>query len=289
MFLFARMGRRRDDDRTAARHRHQSLQLGGIRGRSRHIELQIARGNDVAAAERGEALRIDIRLGEADVEPAKQRGDRGGNPAPARERAMRHPAVDQDHRQPPRRARQDQVGPQIGFDEQRQRRPPVIEKARDIARGIVRHILMDDICGKPLGDDRGRSHRARGQEDADIERAQLLDQSRRGQHFADAGAVNPDQRSVRPDVAAHAAAFADPGRILLALFQPPLDQRRRQRHHGHRQPPVEAQRHRQGVSHDPPVPDDRPAHRPAGSLRSGWPPVPPAVFPWSRHRHPAAQ
>ncbi len=146
--------------------------LARIGRRRRNVELQIARRDDVAAAERGKTLGIDLRLREADVEPAEQRRDRAGDPAPARERTMRHPAVDQHHRQPPRRARQDQVGPQIGFDEQRQRRPPVIEKARDIARRIVRHVLVDDIGGKALGDDRGRSHRARRQQDADIERAQ---------------------------------------------------------------------------------------------------------------------
>ena len=61
---------------------------------------------------------------------SEQRRDRAVHAAPARERTLRHPPVDQDHRQPPRRARQDQVRPQIGFDEQRQRRPPVIEEAR---------------------------------------------------------------------------------------------------------------------------------------------------------------
>ena len=83
------------------------------------------------------ALRVDLRLREADVEPAKQRRDRAGDPAPARERTMRHPAVDQHHRQTPRRARQDQIGPQIGLDEQRETGPPMIEEARDIARRIV--------------------------------------------------------------------------------------------------------------------------------------------------------
>ena len=265
-FLLAGMGGGRDHDRAAARHRHQPLQLGGIGGRRRNVQLQIARGDDVAAAERGKALGIDLRLRETNVEPAEQRRDRAGDPAPARKRAMRHPAVDQHHRQPPRRARQDQIGPQIGLDEQRQRRPPVIEKARHIARRIVRHILMDDVGGKPLGDDRRRGHRARGQQDADVQRAQFLDQGRRGQHLADAGAVNPDQRPVRADIAADAAALADARRILLALLQPPLDQRRRQRHHRGRQLAVDAQRHRQRISQKRP-PDARPPHRRGGSLR----------------------
>ena len=225
--------------------------LAGSAGGAGNVQFQVAGGDDVAAAERGKAFGIDLRLGEADIEPAKQRRDRAADPAPARKRAMRHPAVDQHHRQAPRRARQDQIGPQIGFDEQRQRWPPVIEKARDIARRIVRHVLVDDVGGKPLGDDRRRGHRARRQQDADIQRAQPFDQGGRRQHFADAGAVNPDQRPVRPDVRAHAAALADPRRILLALLQPPLDQRRRQRHHRRRQLPVDAQRHRQGVSQWP--------------------------------------
>ncbi len=161
--FFAGMRRGRHDHRTAARHRHQPLQFGEIGRRCRNIQFQIARDDDVAAAQRRKTLRVDPRLRQADVEPAEQRRDRAAHPAPARKRAMRHPAVDQHHRQTPRRARQDQIRPQIGFDEQRQRRPPVIEKARDIARRIVRHILMDDVGGKPLGDDRRRRHRARGQ------------------------------------------------------------------------------------------------------------------------------
>ena len=281
--LFAGMGRCRQDNRTAARHRQQPLQPGGIGRWRRDIQLQIAGGDDVAAAEHGETLGIDAGLGHADVEPAEQRRDGRGQPAPARKRTMRHPAVDQDHRQPPRRARQNEVGPQIGLDEQRQARPPVIEKARHITRGIVGNVLVDDIGGKPLGDDRRRGHRARGQEDADIERPQLLDQGGGGQHFADTGAMNPDQRSMRPDVPADAAALADPRRILLALFQPPLDQGRRQRHHRHRQLLVDAQRHRQRISHAPPLPNDQLAHRRERSRRSASPPVARAAFPWSRH------
>ena len=51
-FLLARMGRGRDNDRTAARHRHQALQPGGVGGRRRDVEFQISRGDHVAAAAR---------------------------------------------------------------------------------------------------------------------------------------------------------------------------------------------------------------------------------------------
>ena len=61
------------------------------------------------------------------------------------------------------RGRDDQVGPEVALDEQRQARLPVIEKARHEARRIVGNVLMDDIGRETLGDDLGRGHRARGQ------------------------------------------------------------------------------------------------------------------------------
>ena len=83
--FFAGMGRGRDDDRAAARHRHQPFQLGGSAGRRRNIELQIARGDDVAAAERRKAFRIDLRLRQADLEPAEQRRDGAAQPCASAE------------------------------------------------------------------------------------------------------------------------------------------------------------------------------------------------------------
>ncbi len=287
-FFLAGMGRGRDHDRAAPRHRHQPLELGGIGRRRGNVELEVTGHHDVAASQRREALAVELRLREAQFEAAEQRRDRAGDAAPARKRALRHPAVDQHHRQPPRRARQDQVRPQIGLDEQRQRGPPVIEKPRDVTRRVIRHVLMDDVGGKPLGDDRRRRHRPRGQEDAQIQRPQLFDQGRGRQHLADAGAVNPHQRSDWTDIGADAAAFADARRIFLAELQPPVDQRRRQRHHRGRQFPVDAQRHRQRISQGRP-PGDRRRHRRAGSLRSDKSLPAGAVFPWSRHRRRAAR
>ena len=254
-------------DRPAAHHRHQHIQLVGVGRRGGNVELEVSRHHDVAAAQRRKAIRIGLRLRQADVELAKQRRDGPLDPLPARKRALRHPSVDQHHRQPPRGARQDQVRPQIGFDEQRQRGPPVIEKPRDVTRRIIRHILMDDVSGEPLGDDRRRGHRARGQENAQVQGPQPLDQRRRRQHLADAGAVNPHQRPGRPDIGAQAAALADPRRVFLAELQSPTDQRRRQRDHRGRQFPVDAQRHRQRISQERP-PDARRPHRHDESLRS---------------------
>ena len=261
------MGGGRDHHRAAARHCHQHIQLVRIGRRRGNVELEVSRYHDIAAAQRRKAIRIGLRLRQADVELVEQRRDGPCDPAPARKRALRHPSVDQHHRQPPRGARQDQVRPQVRLDEQRQRGSPMIEKPRDVAGRVVGHILMDDVRGEPLGDDRRRGHRARGQEDTQVERPQPFDQRGRRQHLADAGTVNPHQRPGGPDVGAHAAALADPCRIFLAKAQPPADQRRRQWHHGGRKTAVDAQRHRQRISQERP-PDARRPHRRDGSLRS---------------------
>jgi len=287
LFL-ARMGGGRHHDRATARHRHQPFQLGRLGRRRRNIQLEIAGGDDAATAERGEAFRIGIRLGKADVEPAEQSGDGVGEPAPARERALRHPPVDQHHRQPPGGARQDQVRPQIRFDEQRQRRSPVIEETPDITRRIIRHVLVDHIGRETFCHDRRRRHRARGEEDAQVEGAQSLDQRRRRQHLADACAVDPDQRAVRLDVVAQAAPLADPCGIFLAEAQTSFDQSRRERHHRRRQLAIHTQRHRERASQALP-PAARPRHRRVGSLRSEETPRAVEAFPWSRHRHRAAR
>ena len=55
-------------------------------------------------------------------------------------------------------------------------------------------------------------------EDAQVQGPQPLDQRRRRQHLADAGAVNPHQRPGGPDIGAQAAALADPRRVFLAGF-----------------------------------------------------------------------
>ena len=266
-FLFAGMRGGRNHHRAAACHRHQPLQLVGVSRRRGDVELEVSSDHDIAAAERCETIRVGLRLRQADLELAKQHRDGSRKALPAWKRALRHPAVDHHHRQPPRGTRQDQVRPQVRFDEHRQRGPPVIEESRDVARRIVRHILMDDVGGEPLGDDCGRGHRARGQEDAVAQRPQPLDQRRCRQHLADAGAVNPHQGTCGAGVDAHAAALADPCRVFLAELQPAADQCRRQRHHRGRQRPVDAQRHRQRISQERP-PDARPPCRHDGSLHS---------------------
>ena len=88
VLFLAGMGGGRDHDRAAARHRHQPLQFCGIGGRRRHVELEVAGGNDIAAAEGCKALGIELGLRQTHVEAAEQRCDGAAHPLPARKRAL---------------------------------------------------------------------------------------------------------------------------------------------------------------------------------------------------------
>jgi len=171
-------------------------------------------------------------LHQAHLEPGEQRRHRRRRRAPALKRALRHPPVDDDHRDAPLGSREDEVGPEIGFDEQREARLPVIEEARHEARRVVGDELVNDIGRKAFRNDRGRGYRARRQKNADVHRTHPLDQPRHRKHFADACAVHPHQGSRRPLGGAKPLAFADPRLVLLAVLQPMLDQRagKRRRH-----------------------------------------------------------
>ena len=149
--LLAGVGRGRGDGRAVADRRLQLAQTVLVGRRLRHVELEIAGGRDARRAEIAVARGIGGGLREAEIEAAQQRRDHAGRVAPAIVGALRHAAVDQDQRNVPLRAHQDQVRPQIGFGEQAEVGLPVIEEARDEARRIERNVLMDDAAAAAIG------------------------------------------------------------------------------------------------------------------------------------------
>ncbi|CEG09353.1 hypothetical protein BN961_02778 [Afipia felis] len=247
--LLAGMGRSRDENRPPSRRRFQPFEPLGIGRQRLDVELEIAGSHDIGTAERSETFVIDVGLREAQIEARQQRRDGAARPAPARKRTRRHAPVDQDERHPPVGSRQQQVRPEIGFNEQRKTRLPVIEKALDESRDIEGNELMNDIRRKTPRDDLRRRARARSQKDAQIERAQPIDQFRRREHLADARAMNPDERSRRPREARTATTLINARRVFLALPQPASDKKARQRRRQSRRSPVNTKRHRQGISH----------------------------------------
>ena len=146
--LLARMCGRREHDRTALHRLFQLRQLLRISRRRRHVELEVAGVEHVRAAERGETIGVALRLHQAHLEPGEQRRHRRRRRAPALERALRHPPVDDDHRNAALGSGEDEIGPEIGFHEQREARLPVIEEARHEARRVVGDELVNDVGRK---------------------------------------------------------------------------------------------------------------------------------------------
>ena len=179
----------------------------GVGRRLRHVELEIAGGGDVRRAEIAIALGMRGRLRQAEIEAAQQRGDGRGNAPPAAERALGQPAVDQDQRNAALRAGHDQVRPQIGFDEQREIGPPMIEEAFDEARRVERHELVDHARRQTLLGEIGRGDGAGRAQHAELLVADALDQRDDREQLADARAVHPDQRARRTRDRALAVAF----------------------------------------------------------------------------------
>ncbi len=125
----------------------------------------------------------------------------------------------------------------------------MVEEAPHEARRIERNELVQRAVRQALLGERGGAHRAGGDENGKILRAQLLDQRHRGEHLADARAVHPDERTFRTFEGGFAAPFGEPLGMLLAAAQPPRQHLRRDRRPGCGRPLIHTQRKRQTLRH----------------------------------------
>ena len=243
------MGGCRRDDRPATDRALQSGELGLIGGRRRSVELEVAGDDDMRGAQFAEALGVGRRARQAKIEPPHQVADRHREIAPAPERIFRQPAVDQDHRHAAPGGLDHHVRPQVGFYEQRDIGPPMREEAAHEHRHVDRHELMNDAARQPLLGQPARGDGARSHQHIDLARADALDQRQHADQFADARAMQPNQRSRRPRHDADAAPLGKAQEMFLAAPLPPFQQHRRERRHRHREQPVGAQGCRQPVAH----------------------------------------
>ena len=95
----------------------------------------------------------------------------------------------------------DKLGrPKLRFHDQRQIRPPVIQKAPHPVRPINRDELMKRAVRKSAGHHPRRGYGAGGHQNMPVRRGfkQLLDKHQGGDALADTGGVQPDQFPVRP-------------------------------------------------------------------------------------------
>ena len=176
-----------------------------------------------AGAERREPRPIGLALGQAEREAAAKLRSACRQPLPAPERALRDAPVDQRERQVPRARLEDQVRPQLGFDQHAELRAPVREERAPGLRPVDRRELMPRARRQLSGHQRRRSHRAGGHQhlQGGALRQQRLDQGQERAGFADACGMQPQQRPLRTRHARGAEALAPTQGILLAAPRPP--------------------------------------------------------------------
>jgi len=151
-------------------------------------------------------------------EPADQRANEGTTPAPSRQGARREPAIDQRQGNAACERRLQQIGPEFGFDPEREIRAPMIEKTRHPGPPVQGQILMQHIGRPPLGEKPRRGDRARGDEKMQIRFApgQRLDQRQQGLHLAHACPMQPAQSAGGAREAGNAESLLDARGLLLA-------------------------------------------------------------------------
>lgn len=184
------------------------------------VDLEIARNHHRQRAERAEALRIDIGLGDDEREVLEQRIGERRPFLPAGEGPVRKAPVDQNLRNVAPSEFDDRHRPDFRFGDDRQIRLPVFEEAAHRRLEIERHILMDDGGAQTLGGDARRGRGPGGQDHGDAAAADFLDQRGDRNRFPNTGRMKPDERPRRARRTRMAVAFAPPGRILLALRRP---------------------------------------------------------------------
>ena len=112
--------------------------------------------------------------------------------------------------------------PKLRFGEERQARPPMVEKTIDRAGRIDRHELMQRAVGQTGPGDLGRGDRdcreQHGQPAGDARRS--ISRQRRNS-LANAGRVDPDEWSLWPLQAGNTEALVLARRIFLTLTLPP--------------------------------------------------------------------
>ena len=227
--VLARMGAGRDPDRAAGGHAVEDGEGVGVGRRGRHVEFEIAGDADPRRAELRQPLGIGLRLRQAGLEAGQKEARRLGPLVPAREGALRHPAVDHHHRHAAALRLDQQVGPDLGFADQAELGAPVVEEAAHVARHVERQVLMDGPGRQARRQKPCRGDRAGGHQHREPPLLQPGDQRQQGHGLAHAGAVQPDELAVRALDAGVAAPLGQPLRIFLAAAAAPLQQPGRKR------------------------------------------------------------
>ncbi len=124
--------------------RHMRMERGEQRRRIRRVdvELQVAQRADLllACAEHDEAARILARLRGHAGHRAQRAPDQRPQQAITLQRACRQARIEDVDRDPAIAAAEQQVRPQLGFQDQRQARAEMVEETPGAARHVVRQV-----------------------------------------------------------------------------------------------------------------------------------------------------
>ena len=225
LFLLTGMRRGGGKHWSSGEHLSELSAFGLINRQRRDIEFQIADSCDPPSPELAVAFCVLGRAHQAQVEVRQQGTDQARHQfLPARIGALGQSAVDQHKWDLTLSARSDQVGPQVGFDEQRELRLPVTEKPRNEIGRVERDELMDDASREPLARDCRRCNRAGCDEQRQTVFVDVFDQRQRREQFADACAVHPDEPAAGAGDLALAAPLGQAYRVFLAALEPVLQQ-----------------------------------------------------------------
>ena len=167
-------------------------------GRRREVELEVAGDRDRGRAERGEPRRVGLGLRADRREIFERRSGERRDARVAARRLLRQPRVRQQERHAAGAAFAHQVGPELGFHQDAERRAEVRDEPADRPREVVgqererRELAVE--ARRRLAP--GRGHVGHEERVIGIARAQARDERLRRARLAERDRVDPDHRPV---------------------------------------------------------------------------------------------
>ena len=120
------------------------------------------------------------------------------------------------------------IGPEFGFGDEHEIRPPVIEKTRHETRHVEGNILMERAWRQTRRDDGSRRDGGCGEKDVEAAGGKLFEQRQKREAFSDTHAMQPCERSHWAQLARNADALLDAPFIFEALALTPKQKQRRE-------------------------------------------------------------
>ena len=132
-------------------------------------------------------------LREAGSETREERAADRSEAGPALLRALGEAGVDEELRDAARRKGKDRRRPQLGFDEEGEVGPPMVEEPADPWGDVERRELMHRPGREAAGGDGSGGDGSRGEDDGVAGRDEAVDEGHNRVGLADACGVDPDQ------------------------------------------------------------------------------------------------